>query len=229
MYWLMRDKSKKLYTPNTFFAASALNRSFVHGTCRFPGDKFLPGRGGVIIEAGAYVGYKAISFAQRVGPSGKVIVIEASPGNFHLLSKSIDENGFGDVAFPINCAVWNKDEQLSLMSRSRMKHTVVNTDELPFEANDTINAKSLDTIIDDFDLEYVDFLNLQLNGAEVEAIEGLSKHFHRVRYINIVSRHHRNGALVVDRVRQMLEDRGCEIIVDCRTNRLCNLTAKVMP
>lgn len=227
MYWLMRDKSKKLYTPNTFFAASALNRSFVHGTCRFPGDEFLPGKGGVVIEAGAYVGYKAISFAQRVGSSGKVIVIEASPDNFRLLCSNIDENGLGEVAKPINCAVWNKDEKLLLMSKTRMKHTIVDTDELSFEANDTINAKSLDTIIDDFGLEAVDFLNLQLNGAEIEAIEGLQRNFHRVRYINIVSRHHREGTLVVNQARKMLEDRGCEIVVDCRTARLYNLTARV--
>ena len=108
-----------------------------------------------------------------------------------------------------------------------MKHTIVDTDELSFEANDTINAKSLDTIIDDFGLEAVDFLNLQLNGAEIEAIEGLQRNFHRVRYINIVSRHHREGTLVVNQARKMLEDRGCEIVVDCRTARLYNLTARV--
>ncbi len=63
--------------------------------------------------------------------------------------------------------------------------------------------------------------------------DNMQRHFHRVRYINIVSRHHRNGELVVDIVRQMLEDRGCEIVVDSRSffglrgKGLFNLTAKV--
>ena len=132
-----------------------------------------------------------------------------------------------EIATTINCAIWNKDGQLPMMSKTRMKHTFVDMDEIPFEPNDSIVAKSLDTIIDESNLTNIDFLNLQLNGSEIEAIEGLQKNFHKVRYINIVTRFHRDGILVVDKARKMLEERGCEIVVDIRTERLYNLTARV--
>ncbi|MDB4470712.1 FkbM family methyltransferase [Deltaproteobacteria bacterium] len=234
MYWLMRDKAKKFYQPETYFAASAVYRSFVHGTTRFPGDIYIPKDGGTIIEAGAYVGYKAVSFSRQVGLDGRVVAIELNPDNFELLRRNIVDNQLDSITTPVHCAVWNKDGQVPMMSKTRMKNTIVDTDELPLEYSDTAPAKTLDTIIDEYALETVDFLNLQLNGAEIEAIEGLQRNFHKVRYINIISRHHREGELVVDIAKRMLEERGCKIVVDSRAffghrnKGLFNLTAKVM-
>jgi FkbM family methyltransferase len=164
----LRDKSKKRqYKNDTFFAASAVKRSYVSGTNRFPGDQYIPKEGGIVIEAGAYVGYKAVSFGQQVGSTGKVIAIEASIENFELLQKNIVGNGLNRIVTPLHCAVWKQDGAMEMMSKTRMKNTIVDTEELTFKSNAVVQTKSIDTIIDEFNLKYVDFLNLQLNGAEI--------------------------------------------------------------
>ncbi len=229
MYWLMRDKAKKMYTQDTFFAGSAVNRSYVHGTSRFPGDAYLPTEGGTIVEAGSYVGYKAVSFAQRVGETGRVLVLEASPDNYRLLQKNLKENRLDDVATPMHCAVWNENKEVKLTSKRRMQHTVAETDELHFEGSSMVQARTLDSLFEEFSLCHVDFLNLQLNGAEIEAIEGLQEHFNDVKIINIITKYSRNGDLVVDLAKKMLTERGCKVLVDSRDGGLYNLTVEVNP
>lgn len=227
LYWLMRDQSHKFYTPETYFAGGAVQRSYVYGTCRLPGDQYLPREGGIIIEAGSYVGYKAVSFAKRVGPSGRIGVIEASTHNFNLLVRNIESNKLEKNADAVNCAVWNENTYLQLKSKNRMQYTVAATDELKYTKFDNITARTLDYLIDYWGFDRIDFLNLQLNGAEIEAIQGLQKNFHKVRYINIITRYRREGELVVDIVKRLLLERGCTILVDARTENLYNLTAKV--
>lgn len=52
--------------------------------------------GDVCLDVGANAGYFTLLFAQRVGPSGKVIAIEAAPGNAAQLTRNVELNNFGD-------------------------------------------------------------------------------------------------------------------------------------
>jgi len=226
-YWLFRDFSKRLYTPLTYCAASAVYRSFSHGDCRVPGDQYLPKEGGTIIEAGAYVGYKAVAFGRRLGSSGKVIAIELSPENFELLAENIKANQMEDRIQPLNCAVWSEDTELMLKGVSRMNYSVASVDEKSPPEIHATKARSLDSIIEEFEVDTIDFLNLQLNGAELEAIKGLQKHWSKVSYLNIITRFHKDGVLLVEQAREILEARGALIVVDSRCGHLYNLTAKL--
>jgi len=226
-YWLFRDKSQKIYSPLTFCAASAVYRSFVHGDQRVPGDRYLPNEGGTIVEAGAYVGYKAVAFGRRVGKRGRVLAIELAKSNYEMLERNIAANNMDDYVESINCAVWEEDTELVLKGVSRMNHSVADVDEKKLPSLDKVAAKSLDTIIDEADLEHVDYLNLQLNGAEVEAIRGLVRCWPKVTYLNIITRFHQDGVLVVEAARELLEERGAHILVDSRCGHLYNLTAKL--
>ena len=228
LYWLLRDKSQSIYDSETFFARSAVYRSYVHGVGRVPGDRFAAVPGGVIIEAGAYVGYKALAFAKVVGKGGFVGAIEANPRNYTLLKRNIENNQVSARVEATHCAVWNKTDTLMLTGKGRMQNTVARTDELEFAETAKIPARTLDDILDSFGVDHVNFLNLQLNGAEIEAIEGLQRRFKDVEYINIITRYKRDGEYVVDVAKRMLLDRQCEIVVDYRSERLFNLTARVV-
>ena len=142
LYWLLRSNLKKSLTPETFFAAAAVDRSFVHSCDRFPGDRYIPAGGGCVIEAGAYVGYKAIGIARQLGRKGRVLAIEVDSGNFELLSKNIAANELGDRVSAVNCAVWRNEDQIGLASKGKMQHTVAATDELKFGFAGTVEARS---------------------------------------------------------------------------------------
>src|SRR5438874_8565674 len=49
--------------------------------------------GGVFVDIGANVGTFAIPAAKHVGPSGRVVAIEASPTVFKVLEKNVALNG----------------------------------------------------------------------------------------------------------------------------------------
>jgi FkbM family methyltransferase len=52
--------------------------------------------GDICVDAGANVGYFTLLLAQRVGNTGKVISIEAAPGNVAKLMQNVELNHFGD-------------------------------------------------------------------------------------------------------------------------------------
>ena len=45
--------------------------------------------GDAVFDIGGHIGTFAIPLAQKVGPSGRVLVVEPSPSNFTLLSRNI--------------------------------------------------------------------------------------------------------------------------------------------
>ena len=110
-----------------------------------------------------------------------------------------------------------------------MNNSVASVDEKAPPLKGEAQAYSLDTLIFQSGFEQVDYLNLQLNGAEVEALEGLQKYWPKVRYANIITRFHQDGILVVDRARDLIERRGGRILVDERFGHLFNLTAELNP
>ena len=128
-FWLLKDQLRGPIQCDHFFASSATYRSYVHGCNRFEADKFMPGLGGVIVEAGAYVGYKAIAMARRVGDTGRVIAIEADPGNFGLLVENIHLNGLGHIVVPVHAALSDHNGIRPLFSGERMNKSISPSDE----------------------------------------------------------------------------------------------------
>ena len=57
------------------------------------------------MDVGANVGYFTLIMAEKVGGSGKVISIEAAPGNVKLLKNNVELNGFNDRVDVIEAAV----------------------------------------------------------------------------------------------------------------------------
>lgn len=54
--------------------------------------------GDTVVDAGAHIGYYALLFARRVGPSGRVIAFEPSPHAHVLLRRNLIANGYPEVA-----------------------------------------------------------------------------------------------------------------------------------
>jgi FkbM family methyltransferase len=54
-------------------------------------------RGMTVLDLGAHVGYRTILMARLVGPTGRVIAVEAAPANFALLNANIYRHGLTNV------------------------------------------------------------------------------------------------------------------------------------
>lgn len=70
--------------------------------------------GEVCVDAGANCGYFSLLLAQRVGPSGKVIAIEAAPENVRWLRANLELNGADDIVDVVMAACAEQKGEITL-------------------------------------------------------------------------------------------------------------------
>lgn len=171
-----------------------------------------PGRGGVFVDAGAYIGFKALGFADYIGPQGKVLMIEICGENEALARRNISQNRLDNRITSFNSAIWKEAGEMTDRSRGYSAHTLVETSEhMNWHGRSTVAARTLDSIFTEAGLDEINYLNLQLNGAELEALEGLSRYFDRVQVIRSAGQFTRDGVLGMHLVADHLEARGCYV------------------
>jgi FkbM family methyltransferase len=211
-YWLFKDKVPKGITARNFFAASAVKRSYTHGTSRVAGDQTFPKEGGVVVEVEAYVGYKALAYAKKVGPSGRVIAIEASRENFQLLERNVALNCLQGVITPVHAAVAESNSTGPLYGDSRMNNSIRPSEEkrsLPKKSE--VAFRRLDSILEECQISQIDFVNIQVNGSEVEALIGLGRFWGSTKSISIISRAKQNGVPTIRAAIAFAEESGATI------------------
>lgn len=129
--------------------------------------------GDVVLEIGAYIGYYAMLASKLVGESGKVIAVEAIPENYDLLKKNININNLKNIIVH-NSAAW---EATCTLNFYRHKHQRASAIQNIVEDKEQISvtADKIDNILDSIGISKIDFVRIQVNGAEIEVLKGMSK------------------------------------------------------
>lgn len=138
--------------------------------------------GAVIIEVGANIGVHTIPLAQRVGPRGKVIAIEAQPAILHYLSANIALNGlFNVTTHGCGCGATHATMSIRAVDYSALE--MQNFGGVSLVTNDPLGVPvrviPLDDLIDD--LPKVDLLKLDVEGMEGEVLQGASRTIRQYR------------------------------------------------
>ena len=90
-------------------------------------EHFTPKQGDIVVDIGAHMGRYTIISSKRVGTNGKVIAIEAHPGNFEMLNRNIKLNQLTNV-IPLNYAVYSKETKIKLyLPEEDSGYTIYNT------------------------------------------------------------------------------------------------------
>lgn len=131
--------------------------------------------GGVVLELGAYIGMYAIKMAQIVGKKGKVLAVESMRRNFEILKKNISNNNLDNI-IAINKAVWHEKGVLKFYSNKKQDNSAING---VVDTKNTIDVQSdtVDNIVKENNLTRVDFVRIQVNGAEKNVLEGMEETF----------------------------------------------------
>lgn len=157
-------------------------------------------KGDIVINVGAWPGLFISSIAHR---SFKIVAIEAEPSNFKELKEKLKV--FSNVIV-INKAVWNCRKKMPFYIRKfRGSHSLfphVNAREIMVEAD------TLDNIISDLNLRRVDFLTMDIEGAELEALEGAKKLLSKIPKIAVAAYHVRNSEKTLKKVDGILIKNG---------------------
>ncbi|MEX0702839.1 MAG: FkbM family methyltransferase [Planctomycetales bacterium] len=209
MYHLMCDQTPKAFKPDTYALGIEVRKRY----CQQPPKHFFPaGQNAVAVDAGAYVGYKALAFLDALGPQGKVIAIELEPENFRLLKRNVEENGLQDRVRIHNVGIWNEPGRIPMKGKGWSQFSIADMDGKDYPDRGFVRTDTLDNIFDRSDVERIDYLNIQVNGAEIQTLQGLQRWFDRVHVIRIAAYYKRDGVAIADEVERILRDRGAEIV-----------------
>ncbi len=156
-----------------------------------------------VAEMGAYQGFFTVHLAERVGPGGRVVAIEPVPENVALLERNMAENGLSQVTV-VPRGVWKAPANVSLSLRPHdMQSASMVLDHAAGQGVD-VAADSLDNILATAGVDHIDLMLIQLNGVEMEALEGLTTI--APRHLAIAARY--GGRSDAHAIARFLESRG---------------------
>jgi FkbM family methyltransferase len=131
--------------------------------------------GMVVIDAGANVGQYALIAAMEVGHGGEVHAFEPVPSTFQRLAAHVVENELAARVRVNMTALWHRVENLTLHLRSEMVGNAgAYTIATPSKAVDTVTSVGvrLDDYVAEQGLQRVDFIKMDIEGAEWFALRG---------------------------------------------------------
>jgi len=129
---------------------------------------YKPRAGDCIVDIGAGVGEETLTFSRAVGPMGKVICIEAHPRTYRCLQKLISYNRLSNVialhvaATEPSCSTATIEDSAEYLG-NRL-HTARGL---------SVPATTIDAIRTNLGLGRIDFLKMNIEGAERFAIQGM--------------------------------------------------------
>jgi FkbM family methyltransferase len=129
--------------------------------------------GECVIDAGAFHGHLALFFALKVGPSGQVISIEPDDSNNLELRKNINLNRSVTNIDIIDSALWDRPQLVEFGQQG----TVASSSFWFPEGAPRVqkNATTIDAIVEDLNPPSVDFIKMDIEGAEIKAIDGAAR------------------------------------------------------
>jgi FkbM family methyltransferase len=144
-----------------------------------------------VLDIGSNVGLTAIGFDQLV-PEGKVFAFEPSPQNYRLLQKNLKENSCLRVE-AVNKAVGSSTGEVSFfdvpgygagsfalndVSQLAARHHAEDRIEIP--------CVRIDDFVEDLGLDRIDLIKIDVEGFELDVLEGARKTLARFRPITIL-------------------------------------------
>ena len=131
-------------------------------------QEYTPGDGDTVVDLGAGIGTGLNLMCRLVGASGHVYAVEADPLTYRCLERRRQLNRL-DNAVAIHAAIGAAHgEAVVSQHGSHLVHRVVA--EGPGEA---VPARTLDELVDTHGLTAVDFLKINVEGAERDVLEGM--------------------------------------------------------
>lgn len=167
---------------------------------------YTPQRGDVVLDVGAGIGAEALLFSRLVGEGGRVVSIEAHPSTYARLVDLCKVNGLDNVS-PLQLAVSDSDGEVVL---SDVAYHLRNKLLASGETGIPVPARRIDTIAAELGIESVDFLKMNIEGAEERALTGMGALLEHTRHV-CISCHDFLGIPTKAAVRALLTEHGFDI------------------
>ena len=136
--------------------------------------------GNIVLDIGANVGAHALFMAKIVGSTGKVYAFEPDKTTFDALKHNIDRNGYKGTIIPFNLALSDKDSEVILKkpptsSKKNTGDAYNYISEVNEKSENSIKAVVLDDFLAKENISQVNFIKIDVEGAELLVFNGASK------------------------------------------------------
>lgn len=163
-----------------------------------------PQDGDTVLDIGAYKGETALWFADRIGSKGLVLALEPGPQANAVLRQNVNRNQL-DGAAPIRvlpCAAGACEETAPFIASAECGSV------LGIEGSSMVAVTTIDALTDEQRLERVDFIKMDIEGGEVDALRGAQETLTKFAPRLAISVYHRPRDLpdIVAIVRQARPD-----------------------
>jgi len=182
---------------------------------------FVPQNKGIVFDVGGELGFEATQFSKIVGKKGKVYVFECFPAHIEKLKRITQKR---KNIFVIESACWNfKTNLVFYQGHTPGSNTAIPdcTGQRGQELADTcadkfiVTADTLDNLWTKLtDRKIIDFLKMDIEGAELEALEGARELLKNTKKVVIAAYHRRDGKPTSEKVENILTEAGFKTHTD---------------
>lgn len=161
--------------PSISFSTELLSDRYEQETSEALKAYIRPGM--TMLDVGAHVGCHALLAARLVGPEGKVYAFEASPDNFALLRKNVELNGYRNIAL-VPKAVAEKTGTVTfhLSPEGNDRNSIYESSRSSGQGRSLqVPTVSLDDFLEQEGWPKVDFVKIDVEGAEPLVFQGMTK------------------------------------------------------
>ena len=151
-------------------------------------DNYKPKKGDMIIDAGAYIGVFAIFCSKLLKGECKIVAFEPDEKNYEILKRNLKINKIKNIKTSKK-ALWSKKDKIPFAGdQEEASHLSERS-----QTNKKIDVDSLDNQLKKS--KSVNFIKMDIEGAEIEAIKGCKKLIKKNKDIHfaIASYHLING------------------------------------
>ncbi len=148
--------------------------------------------GDTVLDFGAHIGLFAAMAAKAVGNNGKVYAFEPSPSTNELLKKTVQINNASGIINTFQKAVGGSVGKTTFFvseGQADNANSLVNyKEDRPFHGIE-IDVTTIDTFVKDQQLIKIDFIKIDVEGAEYDAMKGAMETFRTFRPKAILAIH----------------------------------------
>jgi FkbM family methyltransferase len=132
--------------------------------------------GGTAVDVGANIGYFTLLAASLVGDTGRVIAAEAHPRNFEILAAAGERNGLTQVR-PVNLGLSDESGSGQIIMADQKEYANRTASMVPQSGltGPTIQLRTLDDCLEEWSIDAVDLLKIDVDGFETKVVRGGAK------------------------------------------------------
>ena len=153
--------------------------------------------GMIVYDIGANVGFHALSAARRIGPEAKVICFEPLPENAKQIEYNAASNNFTNIQV-ITTALGSAEGEAAFWTSKQPtwgKLASVGTKPDKFAKEVKVKIRRLDTVVDELKLPPPVLIKMDVEGAEMDVLEGARHTLERYHPTLLIEAHGTNAAI----------------------------------